>query len=247
MNKSKYLINKTFKLRALRYNLESGWMKDLELLNSLVPCPHGLGKMLDVCTGTGLVAKHGFSKSWEVTALDCSIDMLNQISDRSSISIIHGNAEALPFTEDTFDLVTCRQGLQYLNIPKALHEFYRVSRAEIRLAHIILEKSDDKHFWQKYFRIASPGRRHIFNPGEISKICREIGMTIKHEKIYYNRGTLLGAIKHLNPKLVQDVKYHFEQAPDWWKKKYNLQPISFGDFEYNHRWEIIIISKKHSQ
>ncbi|WP_423919025.1 bifunctional demethylmenaquinone methyltransferase/2-methoxy-6-polyprenyl-1,4-benzoquinol methylase UbiE [Frigoribacterium sp. 2-23] len=85
-------------------------------------------KVLDIAAGTGTssvaIAKHGA----EVIALDFSSGMVEVGRERHpEIEFVEGDAEKLPFDDDTFDAVTISFGLRNVNRPKqALAEMYRV-------------------------------------------------------------------------------------------------------------------------
>lgn len=89
-------------------------------------------KVLDVCTGTGIVACRIAASGAAVTGLDISADYLERARARASeegvgVKWIEGTAEALPFRQPAFDLVTCQQGLQFVSDRAlALREMKRV-------------------------------------------------------------------------------------------------------------------------
>jgi demethylmenaquinone methyltransferase / 2-methoxy-6-polyprenyl-1,4-benzoquinol methylase len=92
---------------------------------------------LDVAAGPGNVARELLAQGAEhVTALDLSFNMLAagaRGGDRS-ISWVNGDAQHLPFPDETFDVVTISFGLRNLPDPElALREFGRVTRPGGRL------------------------------------------------------------------------------------------------------------------
>jgi len=91
-------------------------------------------KVLDVATGTGDVA-FAIRKKYktEIIGLDLSVNMLEKAKQKSKkykiddISFIEGDAECLPFDDNTFDKLVISYGLRNLgNCEKGLSEFYRV-------------------------------------------------------------------------------------------------------------------------
>ena len=91
-------------------------------------------KVLDVATGTGDVA-FAIRKKYksEIIGLDLSVNMLEKAKQKSKkykiddISFIEGDAESLPFDDNTFDKLVISYGLRNLgNCEKGLSEFYRV-------------------------------------------------------------------------------------------------------------------------
>ena len=91
-------------------------------------------KVLDVATGTGDVA-FAIRKKYktEIIGLDLSVNMLEKAKQKSKkykiddISFIEGDAENLPFNDNTFDKLVISYGLRNLgNCERGLSEFYRV-------------------------------------------------------------------------------------------------------------------------
>jgi|SRR5690554_4627947 len=101
--------------------------------------------ILDVATGTGDVAfeLRRNAPAAQITGLDFSEGMLVLAARKGNrlgadISFVAGDAQALPFTDASFDLVTIAYGLRNLADPqKGLAEFQRVLRPGGRL--VVLE------------------------------------------------------------------------------------------------------------
>lgn len=89
-------------------------------------------RVLDVATGTGIVACRIAGGGAKVTGIDIDASRLVLARQRSSdenvpVTWIEGNAEALPFRQPAFELVTCQQGLQFVeNRALAVREMKRV-------------------------------------------------------------------------------------------------------------------------
>jgi demethylmenaquinone methyltransferase / 2-methoxy-6-polyprenyl-1,4-benzoquinol methylase len=93
--------------------------------------PPDRGHVLDVATGTGLVAAELLRGGFRVTALDQSAEMLATASARleGRAEIVEASAEALPFADDSFDHLTVTYLLRYVDDPGAtLAELARVVR-----------------------------------------------------------------------------------------------------------------------
>lgn len=93
--------------------------------------------VLDVACGTGIVARQAapaVGSSGRVAAIDLRPGMLAVArsllaSDGPAIDWQEGDAHALPFTDASFDVIVCQQGLQFFTRPEhALREMKRVSR-----------------------------------------------------------------------------------------------------------------------
>lgn len=89
------------------------------------------GTVLDVATGTGLVAELLVRRGHRVTGLDQSPGMLALARTRlvGRAELVEGSADALPFADASFDHVTFTYLLRYVDDPAAtLTELARVVR-----------------------------------------------------------------------------------------------------------------------
>ena len=93
--------------------------------------------VLDVATGTGRVPLALLEQptfQGRIIALDLSRKMLTEAAPKLApyngrAVLMHQPAEALPFPDDTFDMVTCLEALEFMMHPVAvLHEMVRVLR-----------------------------------------------------------------------------------------------------------------------
>jgi demethylmenaquinone methyltransferase / 2-methoxy-6-polyprenyl-1,4-benzoquinol methylase len=92
--------------------------------------PRDEGHVLDVATGTGLVAAELLRHSFRVTGLDQSAEMLafarRRFADQH-VELVEGSAESLPFADGAFDHLTVTYLLRYVDDPGAtLAELVRV-------------------------------------------------------------------------------------------------------------------------
>ena len=149
-----------FSQRASSYEQEAKWILDEQFVRPLVPAPFGGGKLLDVCTGTGVVAKYADTLGWEATGLDNNTDIMNYLN--THVISVCGDANHLPFPDESFDLVVCRQGLQYLDRDVAIGDMLRVSRGEVRLLHGFVQ-DEDIESWRALFRITNRNNRNFFS------------------------------------------------------------------------------------
>jgi demethylmenaquinone methyltransferase / 2-methoxy-6-polyprenyl-1,4-benzoquinol methylase len=91
--------------------------------------PPDRGHVLDVATGTGLVAAQLLRRGFEVTGLDQSPEMLAQARRRfgGRVELVEASAESLPFADGAFDHLTVTYLLRYVDDPGAtLAELARV-------------------------------------------------------------------------------------------------------------------------
>jgi len=93
--------------------------------------PRG-GRVLDVATGTGLVATELIRRGFEVTGVDQSAEMLDVARRRfgGKVELVEASADSLPLASDAFDHLTFTYLLRYVDDPGAtLAELARVVQA----------------------------------------------------------------------------------------------------------------------
>jgi demethylmenaquinone methyltransferase/2-methoxy-6-polyprenyl-1,4-benzoquinol methylase len=89
------------------------------------------GHVLDVATGTGLVAAELLRRGFDVTGVDQSPEMLAFARRRfgERIALVEASADSLPFGDRTFDHLTFTYLLRYVDDPRStLAELARVVR-----------------------------------------------------------------------------------------------------------------------
>jgi SAM-dependent methyltransferase len=85
------------------------------------------GRVLDLATGTGLVAHELTARGCSVTGVDVSEPMLARARARvPAASFALGRAEALPFAPHAFDGAVCAQAFHWFDRAAALAELVRV-------------------------------------------------------------------------------------------------------------------------
>jgi demethylmenaquinone methyltransferase/2-methoxy-6-polyprenyl-1,4-benzoquinol methylase len=101
------------------------------LVSRLPPPAEGHRRVLDVATGTGLVAERLLERGFDVIGLDQSPEMLAIARERfgGRVELVEGSAEELPFEDGSFDHLTFTYLLRYVGDPAAtLAELARVVR-----------------------------------------------------------------------------------------------------------------------
>ncbi|OPY33032.1 MAG: hypothetical protein A4E31_00100 [Methanomassiliicoccales archaeon PtaU1.Bin030] len=99
-------------------------------------------KMLDVGTGPGVVAFQLAELGHEMTAVDLSDGMLEEARQNAlryglDVDFRKGDAEALPFPDNTFDVVVAKYVLWTVPDPeKALSEWHRVLRPGGKVVYV---------------------------------------------------------------------------------------------------------------
>ena len=116
--------------------------------------------VLDVATGTGLVAAAELSiigLKGSVTGLDRSFNMLIEVGNKLDIPLIHGEANVLPFANDSFDFLSMGYALRHVDdLRETFKEYFRVLRPGGILLILELMRPTNKMIYrmvQLYFRL----------------------------------------------------------------------------------------------
>jgi demethylmenaquinone methyltransferase/2-methoxy-6-polyprenyl-1,4-benzoquinol methylase len=136
--------------------------------------PRG-GHVLDVATGTGLVAARLRGRGFRVTGVDQSAQMLAVARRRfgDGVELINASAEALPVDSGSFDHVTFTYLLRYVADPAAtLAELARVARPGGVVASLEfgVPPGPARPLWELYVRTALPAAGLVVRNG-----WREVG------------------------------------------------------------------------
>jgi ubiquinone/menaquinone biosynthesis C-methylase UbiE len=121
-------------------------------------------RILEVAPGPGYlaveIAKRG---QYVVTGLDISktfVEIATANASRASVKVDfqHGNASAMPFADDTFDLIVCRAAFKNFSQPlEAMQEMHRVLKPRGRALIIDLRKDASMEDINAYIKDANLG------------------------------------------------------------------------------------------
>ncbi|ABD11149.1 ubiquinone biosynthesis protein UbiE [Frankia sp. CcI156] len=169
-----------FSARARTYDMSSSWCTDDELGAVIVRVANAgpTDRVLDVACGTGLVSRLFHGRVGAVIGVDITEDMAAQARPHLDELVI-SPAEELPWPNASFDVVVCRQGVQFMRLPDAVREMVRVLRPGGRLILINLcaYGPDDRDEYFEVLRLRNPVRRHFFLPEDMAKLVASSGCT----------------------------------------------------------------------
>lgn len=162
-------VNRLFTAIAPRYDrindlqsfgLHRRWKRRVETLAAITPGQ----RALDVCCGTGDLAFALAAGGAEVTGLDFNRPMLDVAEQRQAtgretnpaavgrVQFIQGDAQALPFADNSFAAVTVGYGLRNLaNWETGLRQMIRVAQPGARVLVLDFGKPDNTLWRAMYF------------------------------------------------------------------------------------------------
>jgi demethylmenaquinone methyltransferase/2-methoxy-6-polyprenyl-1,4-benzoquinol methylase len=158
-------VNDLFAAIARRYDLLNDlqsfglhrrWKHRVAVLAAAAPG----ARALDLCCGTGDIAFALARRGAETTGLDFSEKMLEVADSRrlknsklktQNLKFIQGDAQQLPFPDNSFDIVTVGYGLRNLaSWERGLDEMFRVTRPGARLVVLDFGKPPNA-LWRKIY------------------------------------------------------------------------------------------------
>jgi DNA gyrase subunit B len=173
-----------FTARAPRYDGSSRWCTDALLLERIVTAV-GAGPgdhVLDVATGTGLVARALAGRAGRITGLDVNRAMAARAMPVLD-AFLEGPAEAVPLPDAAVDRVVCRQGIQFMDAGRAVAEMVRVTRpgGRVVLVDLCAWGPEDQEEYFEILRLRNPARRNFFVRGDTAVLlqaagCRDVEM-----------------------------------------------------------------------
>ena len=126
--------------------------------------------VLDVATGTGLVAAELIRRGFTVTGVDQSAEMLAVANRRfgGRVELVEASADSLPFPNSSFDHLTFTYLLRYVESPgETLAELARVVRPGGLVASLEfgLPTGPARPLWELYVRTVLPLAGRAFRHG----------------------------------------------------------------------------------
>jgi demethylmenaquinone methyltransferase / 2-methoxy-6-polyprenyl-1,4-benzoquinol methylase len=145
--------------------------------------PRDGGHVLDVATGTGLVAEALLARGFSVTGLDQSPGMLAAARTRFAgrVELVEASADALPFADASFDHLTFTYLLRYVDDPGAtVAELARVVRpgGTIAMVEFGLPRGVWRRPWDVWVGVGLPAAGRLVSPGW-HEVGRFLGPSIR--------------------------------------------------------------------
>lgn len=141
-------------------------------------------EVLDVAGGTGALAEALLPLVAAVTVVDVSTPMLAHVPQGAATVV--ARAEALPFDDGSFDLVTCVRSLHHVDSPaRVMDELARVVRpgGRVVVEDFVADPDRDRaRRWEEIERLRDPGHQRFVAPGEVRSRMLAVGLEVDAEE-----------------------------------------------------------------
>jgi ubiquinone/menaquinone biosynthesis C-methylase UbiE len=244
-----------FDRQAAHYNVQwNGWSE--EVLNSmleLAQCQPQF-RVLDVATGTGFTALAFAPFVHSVVGLDVSPGMLRQAENYAeergiaNASFQEGAAEALPFADETFCLVTCRIAPHhFLNPQKFLTETARVLKpggSFVLADTTVPDDSAEAAQWQNAVEaVRDPSHVRNYPPSEWRQMAESAGLTVTECRTG-GGGITIPLSDWLvragcTPEQSAEVRQHFADAPGSAREAFQIVTDRNGETVFT--WQRVLL------
>ncbi|WP_312108742.1 class I SAM-dependent methyltransferase [Brevibacillus reuszeri] len=186
---------------------------DLELLVEWLH-PKKDWTVLDIATGGGHVARTLAPHVDIVIAADLTREMLeaasraNREAKAENIIYVQADAEALPFLDESVDVVTCRIAAHHFPDPKAfVHEVSRVLRpggAFLFIDNVAPEDSDLASFVNRVEKMRDPSHVRCLSINEWRALHVSNGLTESKQRQRKKKFEFVPWVKRLSESLAQE-------------------------------------------
>jgi ubiquinone/menaquinone biosynthesis C-methylase UbiE len=216
--------------------------------------PEPTDDVLDVATGTGFTALAFAPHVRTVVGLDVSTGMLAQARQQqaerglTNVTWQEGAAEALPFADGAFSLVTCRIAPHHFeSVPRFLAEVARVLRPDGRfvLADTTVPDDDpETAAWQnRVEKLRDPSHQRNLAPQQWRQALADAGLPVT-EMAVQPEATAMQLEAWLEkagpaPESAAQVRAAFAAVPPAAKAAFQVQPLATHD--YSFIWQRLVV------
>jgi demethylmenaquinone methyltransferase / 2-methoxy-6-polyprenyl-1,4-benzoquinol methylase len=196
---------------ALSFGQDPRWRR--ALVSAVAPTAQN--RVLDVATGTGMVAAELVARSGcSVVGLDQSAEMLAAARERLAaqpalgerVELIEGQAEELPFADGSFDALTFTYLLRYVDDPRAtMRELARVVKPGGRVGSLefgVPSRWWARVAWRLYTAIGLPVLGRVVSR-DWMEVGRFLGPSITG---FYERHPLERIVRYWHDAGLEDVE-----------------------------------------
>jgi DNA gyrase subunit B len=237
-------IKDQFAHRAPTFESSAKWVKNKDLLDlhsKLAGVSSG-ELVLEVCCGTGVVGQRLERDGAKVIGLDISLSMLEGARKKLSYCV-NGKAERLPFGDNIFDAVVCRQAFHFLDVSQVVNEMLRVAKSStgrIVISQIVPFGKGDSDWLCRIHRAKQPLLKNFLQEKDFRNFledagCREVEM--REHSIEEPINSWLTDTFFPGPK-IEEIKGMFVNAPEEYKKCHKVKCVNADIFD-TMRWIVV--------
>ncbi|MCA0455924.1 MAG: methyltransferase domain-containing protein [Chloroflexi bacterium] len=224
-------------------------------LNRLVelaqPQPDWL--MMDVATGGGHTALKFAPLVGQVMALDLTPKMLDAASrfirgkDVTNVAFAAGDAEQIPFADNTFDLVTCRIAAHHF--PNCWQFVQEVARVLKPGGKFILQDNtvpDDERaarYVDAFERLRDPSHHRMYAGYEWQGMFLDAGLTVETLELAHKRDANLiewATTQGQTQAVIERLQVMMVQAPDAARAWLNPHAAGTPDATFDHHYVVMV-------
>ncbi|MFA5005171.1 MAG: class I SAM-dependent methyltransferase [Candidatus Omnitrophota bacterium] len=216
-----------FAARSAEFDLSAKWITDPGLISAhteLAGKPQG--KALDLCCGTGRIGRALKENGWNVRGLDICAEMARISSQH--FCVLQAKAEKIPFADNSFHLVTCRQTFQFLNAAEALSEIRRVlvPGGNLILSLTVPFSDMDKAWLYEIHRIKQALLLKFYTADELQAALSVSGFGLLESRSLQVRESITKWMRYA-PELPTEIKEKvitaIKDAPESYKKLHHVE------------------------
>jgi len=220
-------LKRQFAARAAEFDLSANWITDPGLISAHIELAgKSQGKALDLCCGTGRIGRALKAKGWEPRGLDICAEMARISSQH--FCVLQAKAEKIPFADNSFHLVTCRQTFQFLNAAETLSEIRRVlvPGGNLILSLTVPFSDMDKAWLYEIHRIKQALLLKFYTADELRAALAASGFSVLESRFLQVRESITKWMRYapeLSPEMKEKVISAIKHAPESYKKLHNVE------------------------
>jgi len=235
-------IQRQFDLRAETFEKSVHWVTDKKLVNAhLKAAGPSKGKGLEMCCGTGVIARTFQLAGWDMKGVDISEEMVKKASQY--IDATRADVEHLDFPDYTFDAIILRQAYFLLrNGPEVLKEVKRLLKPEGRfvISLTVPFSHVDTPWLKKIHETKQAQMVRFFIAEDLAQEIKDHGFIIEHNERVTVRESVTSWMKfapEMNDVVRQKICDLIVKSP---KEYHSLRHVEVVEDEILEDWNWVI-------
>jgi ubiquinone/menaquinone biosynthesis C-methylase UbiE len=228
-------VQKQFATRAKTYDQSASWITSPELIAAhvqLAGTPQGKG--IELCCGTGVNGKALTAAGWNMTGLDLTMEMLDEVNN--VFTVVQGDITAIPFEDNTFDFAILRQALFLFDTLAGLKEIRRVLKpgGTFVISQTVPFSHADEPWLKHIHEVKQAQLLNFFTSRDIEKLLLDAGFNVVEMKLLPVRESITHWMKYA-PEQSEEMRLKVcdmvANAPEEYKKARNVKVVDGEVFE----------------